>query len=76
MELIELYYGRSELPKAAEAANVLRQVKPDDPDILYTAHRIYSELADETTLALAMVAPDSARMKQLTAHELARQAKD
>ncbi len=76
MELIELYYGRSELPKAAEVANVLRQVKPDDPDILYTAHRIYSELADETTLALAMVAPDSARMKQLTAHELARQAKD
>jgi tetratricopeptide (TPR) repeat protein len=76
MELIELYYARSDLPKAAEVANVLRQVKPDDPDILYAAHRIYSELADETTLALAMTAPDSARMKQLTAHELARQAKD
>ncbi len=76
MELIELYYGRSDLGKAAEVANVLRQLKPDDPDILYTAHRIYSELADETTLALAMIAPDSARMKQLTAHELARQAKD
>jgi tetratricopeptide (TPR) repeat protein len=76
LELIELYYGRSDLPKAAEVANALRQAKPDDPDILYAAHRIYSELADETTLALAMVAPDSARMKQLTAHELARQAKD
>lgn len=76
MELIELYYARSDLPKAAEVANVLRQVKPDDPDILYAAHRIFSELADETTLALAMTAPDSARMKQLTAHELARQAKD
>jgi tetratricopeptide (TPR) repeat protein len=76
MELIELYYSRSDLGKAAEIANVLRQVKPDDADILYTAHRIYSELADETTLALAMTAPDSARMKQLAAHELARQAKD
>lgn len=76
MELIELYYARSDLAKAAEIANALRQAKPDDPDVLYAAHRIYSELADETTLALAMVAPDSARMKQLTAHELARQAKD
>jgi len=57
MELIELYYARSDLPKAAEVANVLRQLKPDDPDILYAAHRIFSELADETTLALAMARP-------------------
>lgn len=76
MELIELDYAQSDLGKAAEAVNVLRQAKPEDIDILYTAHRIYSALADETTLSLAMVAPDSARMKQLMAHELARQAKN
>lgn len=76
LELIELDYAQSDLGKAAEVVNVLRQLDPENVDILYTAHRIYSELADETTLALAMVAPDSARMKQLMAHELARQAKD
>ncbi|MDQ2775968.1 MAG: tetratricopeptide repeat protein [Acidobacteriota bacterium] len=74
MELIEVDYTLNDLSKAAEVVNVLRQLKPSDPDILYTAHRIFSDLADETTLSLAMVAPDSARMHQLMAHELARRA--
>ncbi len=76
LELIEVDYALSDLGKAAEVVNVLRQLEPTDVDILYTAHRIYSELSDETMLSLAMVAPDSARMHQLMAHELARQAKD
>ncbi len=74
LELIEADYALNDLGKAAEVVNVLRQLKPTDPDILYTAHRIYSDLADETTLALAMTAPHSARMDQLMAHELARRA--
>jgi hypothetical protein len=61
---------------AAEVVNVLRQLEPANVDILYAAHRIYSELCDETMLSIAMLAPDSARMHQLMAHELARQAKD
>lgn len=73
MELIEIYYGEGALDKAAAVVSVLRQLKPTDVDILYTAHRIYSELADETMLSIAMVAPDSARMHQLMAHEAARQ---
>ncbi len=76
LELIEVDYRLSDLGKAAEVVNVLRQLEPTDVDILYTAHRIYSELSDETMLSLAMTAPDSARMHQLMAHELARQAKD
>lgn len=74
MELIEVDYALNDLGKAAEVVNTLRQLRPADPDILFTAHRIYSDLADETTLGLAMVAPQSARMKQLMAHELARRA--
>ncbi len=74
MELIEVDYTLDDLSKAAEVVNILRRLKPSDPDILYTAHRIYSDLVDETTLSLAMVAPDSARMHQLMAHELARRA--
>lgn len=76
LELIELDYAQRDLDKAAEIVNVLRRLEPTDVDILYTAHRIYSELSDETMLSLAMVAPDSARMHQLMAHELSRQAKD
>ena len=76
MELIEIDYGLSDLGKAAEIVNVLRQLRPTDVDILYTAHRIYSDFSDETMLSLAMIAPNSARMHQLMGHELARQATD
>src|SRR5690242_5946845 len=73
MELIEIYYGAGELDKAASVISALRQLKPTDIDILYTANRIYSDLADESMLSIAMLAPDSARMHQLMAHEAARQ---
>jgi Flp pilus assembly protein TadD len=73
MELIELYYGAGTLDKAAAVASVLRQLKPTDIDILYTAHQIYLDLADESMLSITMLAPDSARMHQLMAHEAARQ---
>src|SRR6185436_17474115 len=51
----------------------LKQLKPTDPDVLYAAHRVYSDLAGETMLGVAMTAPKSARMHQMMAHELARQ---
>jgi len=76
LELVEIDYALSDLGKAADIVNVLRQIEPTDVDILYTAHRIYSELSEETMLSLAMVAPDSARMHQIMAHELSREAKD
>lgn len=72
MELMELYYGGGELEKAASVLAILRQLKPADPAILYAAYRVYSALADETTLSMAMSAPGSAPMHQLQAHELAR----
>ena len=76
LELIEVDYGLNDLGKAAEVVNVLHQLEPADSDILYASYRIYSELTNESILSLTMVAPDSARMHQLMAHELARQAKD
>jgi predicted Zn-dependent protease len=72
MELIEIYYASRDLNKAAGVAGVLRQLMPADPDVLYTAHRIYSDLADETTLAMVMTDSDSARMHQIMGQELAR----
>jgi cytochrome c-type biogenesis protein CcmH/NrfG len=73
MQLIEIYYASRDLDRAANIVNVLRQVKPADPDVLYVAHKIYSDQADETMLSLAMAGPESARMHQVMGDELARQ---
>ena len=73
MELIEIDYTSGDLDKAAGVVSVLRQLKPADIDILYAAHRVYADLADETMLSVAMLAPNSGRMHQLMAHEMARQ---
>lgn len=74
MELIEIYYASTDLDKAAGVVTILRQLEPANTEILYTAHQIYSDLADETMLSVAMLAPKSARMHQLMAHEMARQS--
>jgi Flp pilus assembly protein TadD len=73
LELIEIYYAASHLDKAAGVAGLLRQLAPTDTDILYTAYRIYSDLAGESMLSMAMLAPKSARMHQMMAQEMARQ---
>ena len=73
MELIEIYYGASQLEKAAAIAGALRQIAPENTDVLYTAFRIYSDLAGESMLTMAMLAPKSARMHQMMAQELARE---
>ncbi len=73
VELVEIYYQDGDLDRAASVMAVLRQLQPANPNILYAAHRIYSSLADETMLALAMSAPKSARMHQVMAQQLERQ---
>jgi Tfp pilus assembly protein PilF len=73
MELIELYYGAGELERAAGVLGMLRQLRPADPEILYTAYRIYSTLTDEAMLAVATTAPGSAHLHQLMAREMTRQ---
>ena len=73
MELIEIYSGTGDLDKAAAVVSVLRKLEPTDEGLLYTAYRVYSDLADESLLSLSVVAPNSARMHQAMAHELAKQ---
>lgn len=73
MELIEIYYGAGDLDRAAGVVSVLRQLRPADADILYAAHRIYSDLADESLLTVTMIAPKSARAYQMMAQEMVRQ---
>lgn len=72
LELIEICHESGDLDTASVTVAVLRKLKPEDPDILYTAQRIHSILADEAMLALAMVAPRSGRMNQLIGDQQAR----
>jgi tetratricopeptide (TPR) repeat protein len=72
LELIELHYASGDVDKAAAVVGILRQLRPTDPDVLYAAQRIYSDLADEAMVSIAMTAPQSARTYQLMAHQLAR----
>jgi tetratricopeptide (TPR) repeat protein len=73
MELIEVYSGTGDLDKAAAVVSVLRKLEPEDEGLLYTAYRVYSDLTNESLLSLTVVAPNSARMHQAMAHELAKQ---
>jgi tetratricopeptide (TPR) repeat protein len=73
MELIEIDSAMGDLDKAAGVVSVLRGIEPTDEGLLYTAYRVYSDLAAESLLSLSIVAPNSARMHQAMAHELAKQ---
>jgi tetratricopeptide (TPR) repeat protein len=73
MELVEIYSGAGDLDKAAATISTLRSLYPTNVEVLYTSYRIYSDLAGESIVSLSLVAPKSARMHQLMAHELERQ---
>jgi len=73
MELIDLYSATGDLAKAVPVITALRDTDPTNVEIIYTAYRIYSDLLDETRLSLTVAGPNSARVHQMMAHELARQ---
>lgn len=72
MELIEIHTAAGDLDKAAATVSALRTRYPTDIEVLYASYRTYSDLASESMLSLSLVAPESARMHQLMAHELER----
>lgn len=73
MELIELYSATGDLDKAATVVDGLGGLYPTNPQVQYTSYRIHSDLAAQAILSLSMVAPKSALMHQVVAHELAKQ---
>jgi Tfp pilus assembly protein PilF len=73
MELVELYTANQDLPKASAVVNAMRQADPANPAVLYAAYRVYSDLAGEAMLSLALAAPDSAQMHLVMAHEEVKQ---
>lgn len=72
MELIDLYAAAGETGKAVPVVEALRAIEPANPRLLYLAYRIYSDLAGEAMLGLAVAAPDSAEAHQVMARESLR----
>jgi tetratricopeptide (TPR) repeat protein len=73
LDLAGLYTANSDLDEAAVMVTKLRRAYPDNAEVLYAAYRTYSDLSGESMLALSMVAPNSAQMHQLMAHEEIKQ---
>jgi tetratricopeptide (TPR) repeat protein len=67
MDLISVYYQDHELPRALEVLQVLQRANPNDPRLLYTAYRTYTELAAHTLMTISQVAPESAEMHRILA---------
>jgi tetratricopeptide (TPR) repeat protein len=74
LELVEIRYSSGDLDKAAEIVGTLQRTNPASADVLYTAYRIHSDLANRARDALASVAPDSSRMHQIMAQHLINEA--
>ena len=70
MELAGIYEQQGNLERSASVLQSLVDLDPDNVDILYRAHRIYSELADDTLDKLALLAPGSAQMQKVIAERL------
>ncbi|HXJ94071.1 MAG TPA: tetratricopeptide repeat protein [Terriglobia bacterium] len=66
-DLIALYHQSHDLNRALGVLAVLQGAHPDDPSLLYTAYRTYTELAAQTLSHLASVAPESAQMHRILA---------
>jgi tetratricopeptide (TPR) repeat protein len=72
LTLVEIDTALGDLPAAAVAISKLREQAPTDPEILYAAYRVNTDLAGEALLSLSLAAPQSGQMQQAIAHELER----
>lgn len=70
--LFSLLMSSGDLDGAAQVIEKLRQLHPDDIDVLYAAHQVHSLLADRAFRAMAQKAPNSARMYELQGDEMAQ----
>lgn len=73
-DLISIYGQRGDLARALQIVQALERTEPNDPDLLYTAYRTYTDLAAGTLAKLAQVAPNSAQIHRILAQ--AEQSQD
>jgi tetratricopeptide (TPR) repeat protein len=73
LELIELDSGFGQFAAALTVTDKLEEVLPQDPQILFVAYEISSQLMDQSLLNMVLAAPDSAEMHMIVGGELGRQ---
>jgi tetratricopeptide (TPR) repeat protein len=73
LELIEADVAASQFGKALAVSAKLEEVAPQDPQILFVAYEIATQMKDQTLLNMLLVAPESAEMNMMIGGELARQ---
>ncbi len=73
LELIEIDGAASQFSKALAVTAQLEEVAPQDPQILFVAYEIATQMKDQSLLSMVLVAPESAEMNMMIAGELARQ---
>jgi cytochrome c-type biogenesis protein CcmH/NrfG len=73
LELVTIDTQSGDLEEASVVLAQLRKAVPDNPEVLYAAYRVYSDLSGESMLALSLASPGSAQMHQMLAHEEMRQ---
>jgi len=73
LELVGIYTQSGDLEEAAPVLAQLRKADPENTEVLYAAYRTYADLAGESMLSLSLIAPDSAQMHQVMAHEETKQ---
>jgi tetratricopeptide (TPR) repeat protein len=73
LELIEADVAASQFSKALAVVAKLEEAAPQDPQILFVAYEIATQVKDQTLLSVLLVAPESAEMNMMIGGELARQ---
>ena len=69
-QLFSIFFEAGDLKRASDVIGELQQLEPDNVDVLYAAHQVYSLLANRAFLSMARSEPDSARMYQLRGDEM------
>lgn len=65
--LVEIYFSLGQQDKALALVQRIRELAPDDPDVLYTASKVYASLWNEAVQRLLAKSPDSYRIHQILA---------
>jgi len=73
--LVDCYFGSSQEEKGLALIENLRKLAPDDPDVLYTAAKVYANRWNHTVERLLAKAPDSYRVHQVVAEVFEAQEK-
>ncbi len=73
LELVELDSGFGQYAAALAVTDKLEEIAPQDPQILFVAYEISSQMMDQSLLNMVVAAPDSAEMHMIMGGELGRQ---